>query len=67
MVFYNKGVKKKHKALSSSVIIPVLMVWLKRQVENILMFFDIFYERWQPKIKWASRVLTRVNTLCYEN
>ena len=63
--------------LYSSVIIAVLIVWLKRQIESILMSFwyiwwappskerlpQIIISLWEPKIKWVPRALTRVNTV----
>ena len=49
MVLYNKGVEKKHKALYSSVIVTVLIAWLKKQVESVLMSFWYIY--WAPSSK----------------
>ena len=65
--------KRKHKTLYYSVFITVLIVWLKTQVESILMSFEEFnsskenfswisYPLWELKIKWARRALTKVNT-----
>ena len=73
MVFSIRVLEKKHKTLYFSVIITVLIVWLKRdKLKAFWCLFDIFNERfprisahlWEPNMKWAPRALTRVNTEC---